>query len=62
MADLERQFREALETPDVETASDPAMMAPEGDGDMRCPCCGASAMKIVQASQPPMGGMKDAMK
>lgn len=40
-----------------EDATDPQ------DGDLKCPCCGASAMKIVQAAQgasaPMAGGMGD---
>jgi hypothetical protein len=64
MASMERQFREALAAPDVETASEPAMM---GSDDMRCPMCGASAKKIAEASAPPapempMGGDRGMMK
>jgi hypothetical protein len=60
MADTERLFREALEAPEPDPASDPALMG----GDAVCPTCGASAKKIQAAGggEPPMGGgMMDGM-
>lgn len=55
MAGMERQFRDgfaAQAPPDSEGPSDVQGPADEQDsGDVTCPACGASAMKIVQAAQ-----------
>jgi hypothetical protein len=59
MANMEKQFQAAMDAPDPEGASLPAEQPGTEEPDMTCPCCGASAMKIVQAAQggggqPPM--------
>lgn len=67
MASMEQQFKDAMMS-DADAASDPTEVTkdePDQGGDAVCPMCGASAMKIVQASmqggmrggKPPMGGM-----
>ena len=57
----ESEFRKAMESDQTEAADQPAMMG----GEMRCPMCGASADKIVQAAQPSAppeaGGMMGGM-
>lgn len=52
MADIQSQFRAAMDQ-DAEGPTDPKPEEadPQGGGDVTCPCCGASAMKIVQAAQ-----------
>lgn len=62
MAGMEREFRDgfAAQPADADVASEAAEMLPD-DGDMTCPCCGASAMKIAQAAQggqAPAGGLR----
>ena len=55
-----RDFEAAFAAPDAETPADaaaPTEEAPEDQGDMKCPCCGASAMNIVKAAQAGGGGM-----
>lgn len=64
MAGMERQFRDGFAAQgapsDSEGPADVQGPADEADagGDVTCPACGASAMKIVQAAQakPVMGG------
>ena len=71
MASMGQQFRDGFAAqdaaPDSEGPADlkgPADEADPSGGDVACPVCGASAMKIVQAGQgagsapPPMGPMK----
>ena len=74
MASMGQQFRDgfaAQQAPDSEGPADLKGPADEQDagGDMTCPMCGASALKIVQAAQqgggsgaPPMGGGGPMMK
>ena len=60
----ESEFRKAMESDQTAAADQPAMM--QAGGEMRCPMCGASADKIVQAAQGPppdnSGGMMGGMK
>ena len=52
MASMQQQFRDGLAAPDSEGPSDPQGPMDENEGaDLRCPCCGASAVKIAQAAQ-----------
>jgi hypothetical protein len=60
MTDLRRQFQDAFaaqQQPDSEGPSDVQGQGDEAEGgDMTCPTCGASALKIAKASQQGGGG------
>lgn len=63
MASMEQQFKDAMMA-DADAASDPTEVTkdePDQGGDAVCPMCGASAMKIVQATQGGGGGMSGGM-